>query len=100
MAEGNRGTPRRWLARLETTVAPNALFDEEYAEHVTSVWHLSDGPPGRPVAGRLAWSPMERTSSATWRPAAARRRGLRPGAGPGSAPASTSGRGPAQLRGK
>jgi hypothetical protein len=28
---------------LETTVAPNALFDEEYAEHATSVWHLSDG---------------------------------------------------------
>jgi Mn-containing catalase len=22
---------------LETTVAPNALFDEEYAEHATSV---------------------------------------------------------------
>ena len=23
---------------LKTTVAPNALFDEEYAEHATSVW--------------------------------------------------------------
>jgi Mn-containing catalase len=31
---------------LETTVAPNALFDEEYAEHATSVWHLSDGKAG------------------------------------------------------
>jgi Mn-containing catalase len=31
---------------LETTVAPNALFDEEYAEHATSVWHLSDGAAG------------------------------------------------------
>jgi Mn-containing catalase len=27
-------------------VAPNALFDEEYAEHATSVWHLSDGTAG------------------------------------------------------
>jgi Mn-containing catalase len=27
-------------------VAPNALFDEEYAEHATSVWHLSDGTEG------------------------------------------------------
>jgi Mn-containing catalase len=32
---------------LETTVAPNALFDEEYAEHATSVWHLSDGTAGQ-----------------------------------------------------
>jgi Mn-containing catalase len=32
---------------LETTVAPNALFDEEYAEHATSVWHLSDGSAGQ-----------------------------------------------------
>jgi Mn-containing catalase len=31
---------------LETTVAPGALFDEEYSEHATSVWHLSDGPAG------------------------------------------------------
>jgi Mn-containing catalase len=31
---------------LETTVAPNALFDEEYAEHASSVWHLSDGTAG------------------------------------------------------
>jgi Mn-containing catalase len=31
---------------LETTVAPDALFDEEYAEHATSVWHLSDGTDG------------------------------------------------------
>ena len=31
---------------LETTVVPNALFDEEYAEHATSVWHLSDGTAG------------------------------------------------------
>jgi Mn-containing catalase len=28
---------------LESAVAPNAPFDEEYAEHATSVWHLSDG---------------------------------------------------------
>src|ERR1700729_2794426 len=32
---------------LETTVAPNALFDEEDAEHATSVWHLSDGTAGQ-----------------------------------------------------
>ena len=31
---------------LETTVVPNALFYEEYAEHATSVWHLSDGTAG------------------------------------------------------
>jgi Mn-containing catalase len=31
---------------LESTAAPNALFDEEYAEHATSVWHLSDGTAG------------------------------------------------------
>src|ERR1700753_3927894 len=32
---------------LETSpVAPNALVDEEYAEHATSTWHLSDGPAG------------------------------------------------------
>jgi Mn-containing catalase len=44
-----------WLKAIEelqtdglepTTVAPNALFDEEYAEHATSVWHLSDGTAG------------------------------------------------------
>lgn len=41
-----------WLKAIEelhddglepTTVAPNALFDEEYAEHATGIWHLSDG---------------------------------------------------------
>jgi Mn-containing catalase len=32
---------------LETTVAPDALFGEEYAEHATSVWHLSDGIAGQ-----------------------------------------------------
>lgn len=32
---------------LETTVAPNALFDEEYAEHAAAVWHLSDGSAGQ-----------------------------------------------------
>jgi Mn-containing catalase len=32
---------------LETTAAPNALFGEEYAEHATSVWHLSDGTHGQ-----------------------------------------------------
>ena len=31
---------------LETTAAPNALFDEEYAELATSVWHLSGGTAG------------------------------------------------------
>jgi Mn-containing catalase len=30
-----------------TTVAPSALFDEEYAEHATSIWHLSDGAHGQ-----------------------------------------------------
>lgn len=32
---------------LEATVAPNALFDEEGAEHATSIWHLSDGSHGQ-----------------------------------------------------
>ena len=32
---------------LETTVAPNALFDEEYAEHAAATWHLSDGEHGQ-----------------------------------------------------
>jgi Mn-containing catalase len=32
---------------LETTVAPNALFDEEYAEYATAIWHLSDGMHGQ-----------------------------------------------------
>ncbi|MFD0683431.1 manganese catalase family protein [Actinomadura fibrosa] len=32
---------------LEGTVAPNALLDEEHAEHATSVWHLSDGEHGQ-----------------------------------------------------
>jgi Mn-containing catalase len=44
-----------WLKAIEglqsdglepSTVAPNALFAEEYAEHATSVWHLSDGTAG------------------------------------------------------
>ncbi|GLY75164.1 manganese catalase family protein [Actinoallomurus iriomotensis] len=26
-----------------TTVAPNALLDEEHAEHAQTIWHLSDG---------------------------------------------------------
>jgi Mn-containing catalase len=41
---------------LETTVAPNALFDEEYAENATSVWHLSDGAHGQD--GRWASGPQ------------------------------------------
>lgn len=28
---------------LEGTIAPNALFDEEYTEHAETLWHLSDG---------------------------------------------------------
>ncbi|MFF5986021.1 manganese catalase family protein [Prauserella flavalba] len=28
---------------LEDTVAPNALFDEEFSEHATSLWNLSEG---------------------------------------------------------
>jgi len=28
---------------LEETIAPNALLDEEYAEHAENLWHLSDG---------------------------------------------------------
>ncbi len=32
---------------LETTVAPNALFEEGYAEHATAIWHLSDGTAGQ-----------------------------------------------------
>jgi Mn-containing catalase len=27
-------------------VTPNALFDQEYVEHATSAWHLSDGAAG------------------------------------------------------
>jgi Mn-containing catalase len=34
------------LEGAPATAAPNALFDEEYAEHATSVWHLSDGTTG------------------------------------------------------
>ncbi|MBJ7291005.1 manganese catalase family protein [Williamsia sp.] len=40
-----------WLAAIEElkadgiedTIVPNDLFDEEFAEHATSLWHLSDG---------------------------------------------------------
>ncbi|GLY83172.1 manganese catalase family protein [Actinoallomurus iriomotensis] len=41
-----------WLKAIEelqadglepTTVAPNALLDEEHAEHAQTIWHLSDG---------------------------------------------------------
>ncbi|GGG19947.1 Mn-containing catalase [Rhodococcoides trifolii] len=40
-----------WLAAIEElqtdgyedVVVPNALMDEEYAEHATDLWHLSDG---------------------------------------------------------
>jgi len=32
---------------LETTVAPNALFEEEYAAPATAIWHLSDGTAGQ-----------------------------------------------------
>jgi Mn-containing catalase len=44
-----------WLKAIEelqadglepTVVAPNALFDEEYAEHASAIWHLSDGIHG------------------------------------------------------
>ena len=28
---------------LEGSIAPNALFDEEYSEHAETLWHLSDG---------------------------------------------------------
>ena len=42
----------QWLAAveelqadgLEGTVAPEALLDEEYREHASTLWHLSDGP--------------------------------------------------------
>ena len=29
-----------------SALPPNALFDEEYADHASSVWHLSDGTAG------------------------------------------------------
>src|ERR1700760_2661072 len=57
-----------WLKAIEeleldglepSTVAPNALFDEEYAEHATSVWHLSDGAAGAP-GGRGSRPPAPR----------------------------------------
>ena len=51
---------------LETTVAPNALFDEEYAEHATSIWHLSDGTSGQNGGWAAGPSRMASTSSATW----------------------------------
>jgi Mn-containing catalase len=44
-----------WLKAIEelqadglepTVVAPNALFDEEHAEHASAIWHLSDGIHG------------------------------------------------------
>ena len=45
---------------LDTTVAPNALFDEEYAEHASAVWHLSDGASGQNGASAgWARSPMD-----------------------------------------
>jgi Mn-containing catalase len=31
---------------LEDTVAPNALFDEEHAEHASAIWNLSEGTEG------------------------------------------------------
>ncbi len=31
---------------LEGPVVPTALFDEEYQEHASTTWHLSDGPAG------------------------------------------------------
>ncbi len=63
-----------WLKAIEelqadglvTTVAPNALFEEEYAEHATAIWHLSDGVSGQDAAGPPVRSPMADTSSATW----------------------------------
>ncbi|MER7016135.1 manganese catalase family protein [Saccharopolyspora sp. NPDC000359] len=41
----------QWLAAIEQlkedgmedTIAPNALLDEEYREHASTLWHLSDG---------------------------------------------------------
>jgi Mn-containing catalase len=44
-----------WLKAIEelkadglepTTVAPNALLDEEHVEHASAIWHLSDGVHG------------------------------------------------------
>jgi len=52
---------------LETTVAPDALFDEEYAEHATSVWHLSDGTAGQDGGWAKGPQPDGSTSSATCR---------------------------------
>jgi Mn-containing catalase len=40
---------------LEGAVAPSALFDEEYAEHASAIWHLSDGTAGD--QGRWASGP-------------------------------------------
>jgi Mn-containing catalase len=60
---------------LETTVAPNALFDEEYAEHATSVWHLSDGTAGQDGGWASGMQPdrrhefgylPDRSPSVTW----------------------------------
>jgi Mn-containing catalase len=44
----------------ETAVVPNALFDEEYAEHATSVWHLSDGTRGQDGSLATAGAKTER----------------------------------------
>jgi Mn-containing catalase len=40
---------------LESPVVPSALFDEEYAEHAGTIWHLSDGTQG--TEGRWASGP-------------------------------------------
>lgn len=52
----------QWLAAIEELqddglagTVENALADEEYAEHATSLWHLSDGPAAQ--QGRWAAGP-------------------------------------------
>nr|WP_244216564.1 manganese catalase family protein [Gordonia alkanivorans] len=51
---------------LEGTIAPDDLFDEEYSEHASTLWHLSDGAD----ADKGGWGPVvppltESTSSSS-----------------------------------
>jgi Mn-containing catalase len=51
---------------LEGVVAPNDLFDEEFEEHASTIWHLSESAPTRTRAGgRAARLPTGGTPSSS-----------------------------------
>lgn len=50
---------------LEDVVVPDALFDEEYAEHASAIWDLSEGTEGTQEAGPPARNRTAGTSSPT-----------------------------------